>query len=141
MDYEPSSTTPRTKDVGYRYLLIITKKKDVLNHWLYVIRYEYDIVFYLFAKPSFYISLPPWLRHNSLQHSFSRKLQSRLVSKRRILRILTQIVSYKERTLIPHMSLIPKVVFRRSTQFYRGLLPRAWMLYENVHKVAWAVHL
>lgn len=52
MDYEPSSTTPRTKDVGYRYLLIITKKKDVLNHWLYVISYEY-IVFLLIRKTEF----------------------------------------------------------------------------------------
>lgn len=52
MDYEPSSTTPRTKDAGYRYLLIITKKKDVLNHWLYVISYEY-IVFLLIRKTEF----------------------------------------------------------------------------------------
>lgn len=92
-------------------------------------------LFPLYAKLSLRLSSSPWLRSNTLKHPLSQKLKSHLVAKRKI---LTLLVLYKERSVvICHVAHIPKVIpfglfMDSGTQFYRELLPRPWMLYENV---------
>ena len=66
--------------------------------------YKFGYWKFLCISSSIHSSRLPWaIIIMEMEHYFSRKRQSHLVSKRRNLKILTQIVLYKERTLVPRM--------------------------------------